>query len=232
MNLKIHMVTLFPSLFSSWLEQGVVSRAIRDEYIELDMVNLREFGVGKHRIVDDYPFGGGAGMVLKPEPLYAAIESVQAGEDVPVVLLSPSGRVFSQRIAAEFASEPQMVLVSGHYEGVDERVRSVITDELSLGDYVISAGELAAMVVVDAIARLVPGVLTPESLHEESFSDGLLEYPQYTRPATFRGIGVPPVLLSGHHGEVQRWREQEARRITRQRRPDLLPDDSDGDRVT
>lgn len=171
-------------------------------------------------------------MVLKPEPLYAAIESVQAGEDVPVVLLSPSGRVFSQRIAAEFASVPQMVLVSGHYEGVDERVRRVITDELSLGDYVISAGELAAMVVVDAIARLVPGVLTPESLHEESFSDGLLEYPQYTRPATFRGIGVPPVLLSGHHGEVQRWREQEARRITRQRRPDLLPDDSDGDRVT
>lgn len=228
-NLKLHMVTLFPLLFSSWLEQGVVSRAIRDRYIELNMVNLREFGVGKHRIVDDYPFGGGAGMVLKPEPLYAAIESVQAGEDVPVVLLSPSGRVFSQRIAAEFAFVPQMVLVSGHYEGIDERVRHMITDELSLGDYVISAGELAAMVVVDAIVRLVPGVLTPASLHEESFSDGLLEYPQYTRPATFRGMDVPPVLVSGHHGEVRRWRQREARRTTRQRRPDLLPDDVDDD---
>ncbi len=223
-NFRVDVITLFPPLFESWLQQGVVSRAVERGIVEINLVNLRPFGIGRHQITDDYPFGGGPGMVLKPEPLYAAVESLELGEDVPVILMSPRGRRFDQQVAAGLATLDRLVLIAGHYEGVDQRViDELMTDELSIGDYVLSSGELAAMVVCDCVARLLPGALAEGSAADESFSQGLLEYPQYTRPATFRGTEVPPVLLSGHHGEVEKWRRERALELTRERRPDLLP---------
>ncbi|HET9200780.1 MAG TPA: tRNA (guanosine(37)-N1)-methyltransferase TrmD, partial [Dehalococcoidia bacterium] len=181
----------------------------------------------KHRTVDDYPYGGGAGMVMKPEPLFAAVEAVQAMAEPAghVVLLTPQGRLLNQQIARELSELPRLVLLCGRYEGVDERVREhLVDDEVSIGDYVLGGGELPAMVLIETVARLVPGVLgSAESLTHESHTDGLLEYPQYTRPEEFRGWKVPDVLLSGHHGEVEKWRDQQRLERTRQRRPDLLP---------
>ena len=222
-RLHIWLVSLFPSIFQGWLQQGVVARAVQRDILSVDLVDLRPFGVGKHRITDDYPFGGGAGMVMKPEPLFAAVESLHVAETTPIILLSPRGQKFTQRVAEELALETQLVLVSGHYEGVDERVcRHLITRELSIGDYVLSGGELASMVVCDAVARLVPGTIAETSVAEESFARGLLEYPHYTRPAVYRGWAVPPVLLSGHHAHIEQWRREQARLITDARRPDLL----------
>lgn len=226
-RLSIEIVTLFPQLFESWLKQGVVSRAVARGITEIRLVDLRQFGVGRHHITDDYPFGGGAGMVMKPEPLFAAVESLDLAGDTPIILLTPQGRTFDQRAAEELALRRRLVLVAGHYEGVDERVlERLITDELSIGDYVLSAGELAAMVVCDAVVRLLPGALASASTQEESFREGLLEYPQYTRPATFRGWSVPEVLLSGHHAEIARWRRLQAVRRTFLHRPDLLQEAS------
>ena len=223
--LTIHIVTLFPNLFASWLEQGVASRAAQRGIVDIALANLREYGVGKHHITDDYPFGGGPGMVMKPEPLFDAVASLNLSQATPVVLLSPQGRKFNQRVAEELASLPTLALLSGHYEGVDERVRQhLATDELSIGDFVLSSGELAAMVVADAVVRLLPGALAGESTHEESFSHGLLEYPQYTRPATFRNWRVPEVLLSGNHAAIAKWRHEQALLRTFARRPDLLKD--------
>jgi tRNA (guanine37-N1)-methyltransferase len=220
---RVDIITLFPPLFESWLQQGVVSRAVERGVATINLVNLRQFGVGRHQITDDYPFGGGPGMVLKPEPLFAAVESLGLPSGVPVILLSPRGRRFDQGDAAELAQLERVVLIAGHYEGVDQRViDELVTDELSIGDYVLSSGELAAMVVCDCVVRLLPGALAEGSAVDESFSSGLLEYPQYTRPATFRGLGVPPVLLSGHHGEVKKWRREQSLELTLDRRPDLL----------
>jgi len=220
---RIRIVTLFPGIFDGWLEQGVVSRSVERGIVQLDLIDLRPFGVGKHLITDDYPFGGGAGMVFKPEPLFTAIESLAPPEGTPVILMSPQGRVFHQAVAAELSNLEDLILVAGHYEGVDDRVRqTLITDELSIGDFVLSSGELAAMVVVDAVVRLLPGAISTESTAEESFESGLLEYPQYTRPAEFRGLTVPDVLLSGHHAEIARWRRLQSLRLTFERRPDLL----------
>lgn len=220
--LTVHIVTLFPRLFASWLEQGVVSRAVERGLARIDLIDLRPFGIGPHHVTDDYPFGGGAGMVMKPEPLFAAVESL-AVEGAPVILLSPRGRCLDQSVARDLARRPRFVLLAGHYEGVDERVRRhLATDELSLGDYVLSAGELVAMVVVDAAVRLLPGAINATSTVEESFAEGLLEYPQYTRPADFRGWKVPEVLLSGHHGKVARWRRDQALVETARLRPDLF----------
>jgi tRNA (guanine37-N1)-methyltransferase len=219
----IRIVTLFPDLFRSWLGQGVVSRAVERGVAAVRLVNLREFGLGRHKVTDDYPFGGGAGMVMKPEPIFAAVESLDLDERVPVVLLSPRGRVFSQRVAEDLAQIPELVLLAGHYEGIDERVREhLITDELSVGDFVLSAGELAAMVVTDAVVRLLPGALAEDATSEESFQGGMLEYPQYTRPAVFREWAVPEVLLSGHHAQIAAWRRRQALLTTLERRPDLL----------
>ncbi len=219
---RLTIVTLFPSMFESWLRQGVVARAVERGIVEVELVDLRPFGVGKHHVTDDYPFGGGAGMVLKPEPLFDAVESLALPTGTPITLLAPHGRTFTQSVAVELSARDRLVFIAGHYEGVDDRVRQhLVTDELSIGDYVISAGELAAMVVCDAVARLIPGALAPASTLEESFADGLLEYPQYTRPAVFRGWEVPPVLLSGHHALVAEWRRAEAERLTATRRPDL-----------
>lgn len=222
-GLRIDVVTLFPGLFDCWLQQGVVARAVARRIVDVTLVPVRPFGIGRHQITDDYPFGGGAGMVLKPEPLFSAVESLDVGPAVPIILLSPQGRRFTQRVAEELRILSRFVLVCGHYEGVDERVREhLATDEISIGDYVLSSGELAAMVVADAAVRLVPGVIAAESTREESFSEAMLEYPQYTRPANFRGWSVPDVLLSGNHGEIARWRREQAHRRTSQQRPDLI----------
>jgi tRNA (guanine37-N1)-methyltransferase len=229
--MRIDVLTLFPGMFAGPFDESIVARARAAGIVDLRVHNLRDWTSDRHRTADDYPYGGGAGMVLKPEPLFAAIESLRGahgGGDAPghVVLMTPQGEVFRQRIAADLARREHLVLVCGHYEGVDERVREHAVDqELSVGDYVLSGGELPAMVVVDAVVRLLPGALgSPESAAEESHSAGLLEYPQYTRPAEFRGWRVPEVLLSGNHGAIARWRREQALRRTRERRPDLAPE--------
>lgn len=221
--LTIRIVTLFPLLFENFLHQGVVARAVHRGVASVTLTDLRPFGVGKHHVTDDYPFGGGAGMVMKPEPIFGALESLRLTANTPVVLLSPRGRRFTQEVAHEFAALHELVMIAGHYEGVDERVRShLVTDEVSIGDFVLSSGELAAMVVADAAVRLLPGALSEGSAQDESFSQGLLEYPQYTRPADFRGWQVPEVLLSGHHAEIDRWRRRQSLLTTAARRPELL----------
>jgi tRNA (guanine37-N1)-methyltransferase len=213
--------TLFPGMFQGPFSESILKRAQERELLSIALHNIRDATSDRHHIVDDYPYGGGVGMVMKPDPIFAAIEAVyQSG---PIILMTPQGRLFSQQIAHELAQEPRITLLCGHYEGIDERVREhLVTDELSIGDYVLTGGELAAMVVVDAVSRLIPGVLTEGSTLEESHSSSMLEYPQYTRPPEFRGWRVPDMLLSGHHAQIARWRRKEALRRTRQRRPDLF----------
>jgi tRNA (guanine37-N1)-methyltransferase len=221
--MKIDVLTLFPGMFAGPLDESIIKRARSAWKLDLRLHNLREYTHDRHRTVDDRPFGGGPGMLLKPEPLFEAIEGLSGGE-TRVILLSPSGRRFNQAIARELAACAHLLLVSGHYEGFDERVREQLADdELSIGDFVLTNGALPAMVVIDAVTRLLPGVLgDDDSTTEESFSQGLLEYPQYTRPAEFRGMKVPEVLLSGNHAEIAKWRAEQARQRTEQRRPDLL----------
>lgn len=226
--MRIDILTLFPGMFAGPFDESIVARARAAGVVEIGIHDLRSWTSDRHRTVDDYPYGGGAGMVLKPEPLFAAIEALRGqgpNGGGHVVLLTPQGEPFRQGIAAELANVQHLVLVCGHYEGVDERVREHAVDrELSIGDYVLSGGELPAMVVVDAVVRLLPGALgSPDSVAEESHSAGLLEYPHYTRPADFRGWRVPDVLLSGHHGAIASWRREQSIRRTRERRPDLLP---------
>ena len=236
--MRFHILTLFPGMFDSPFEEGIIRRARDKGLIDLTVTDIRSSTHDRHRTVDDYPFGGGPGMLLKPEPVFEAAESVRAaaglGESVPVVLLSPQGRRLTQRIVEEFARLDDMLLVCGRYEGVDERIRQhLATDEISIGDYVLSGGELAAMVLVDAVSRLVTGVVgSIESTEDDSFTTGLLQHPQYTRPAEFRGWAAPEVLLSGNHAEIERWRRRESLRRTFERRPDLLDtaDLSDEDR--
>lgn len=213
--------TLFPGMFQGPLTESILKRAQERGLLSIALHNIRDATTDKHHIVDDYPYGGGAGMVMKPDPIFASIEAVYAGG--PIILLTPQGRLFNQQIAQELAQQPRLTLLCGHYEGIDERaIEHLVTDELSIGDYVLTGGELAAMVVVDAVARLIPHVVTDESIQEESHSSGLLEYPHYTRPPEFRGWAVPDVLLSGHHEQIARWRRKESLRRTRERRPDLF----------
>jgi tRNA (guanine37-N1)-methyltransferase len=221
--MKIDVLTLFPAMFAGPLDESIVRRAREAMLLDLKIHNLRDWTHDRHKTVDDRPFGGGPGMLLKVEPLFEAIESLQR-EKTRVILLSPSGRKFDQSIARELAQQDDLLLVCGSYEGFDERVREALADdELSIGDYVLTNGALPAMVVIDAIARLLPGVLgDDESSHDESFSHGLLEYPQYTRPAEFRGMKVPEVLLSGNHAEIEKWRREQAKLRTEKQRPDLL----------
>jgi len=224
MALRIDILTLFPGMFAGPLSESIIGRAVQAGHVRLAIHDIRQFAVDRHHTVDDAPFGGGAGMVMKPVPLAGAIRSVTDSDPRPVVIyLSPDGVPFDQQCAAELAGLDRIVLVGGHYEGIDERVRvSLIDRELSIGDYVLTGGELAAMVVVDAVVRLVPGVIRAESTAEESHSDGLLEYPHYTRPACWEGQEVPEVLRSGHHGAVARWRRHQRLERTLARRPDLL----------
>ncbi len=223
--MELHVITLFPEMFSSPLSAGLLGRAIGQGLLTVRLHALREFGLGSHRQVDDAPYGGGSGMVMRPEPIAAALDSVLAERaGLWRVLLTPQGECLNQSMVRELAErEPGLVMVAGRYEGFDERVRALVDQELSIGDYVLSGGELAAMVVIEAIARLIPGVLgNPQSPAEESFSQGVLEYPQYTRPEEFRGQRVPEILLSGDHEKIRAWREQRARARTAARRPDLL----------
>ncbi len=221
--MHFHIVTIFPQMFGSVMAAGVLRRALERRLIEVSLYDLRDFTSDRHRTTDDEPYGGGPGMVMKIEPLAACLDALERRVGSPrKVLLTPSGALFSQQVALRLAAERDLVLICGRYEGVDERIACLVDEELSIGDYVLSGGEIAAMVILDCVTRLVPGVLGNEqSPRCESFVEGLLEYPQYTRPEVFRGLAVPPVLLSGDHGAIQRWRRQESIRRTRERRPDL-----------
>jgi tRNA (guanine37-N1)-methyltransferase len=220
--MRIDVLTLFPGMFVGPLDESIIKRAREAGLMDLQIHNLRDYTHDRHRTVDDRPFGGGPGMVLKTEPMFEAVEAL-ADATTRVILLSPSGRLFDQTMARELAGEARLLLVSGSYEGYDERIRECLADdELSVGDYVLTNGALPAMIIVDAVTRLLPGVLGDEqSTQEESFSEGLLEYPHYTRPADFRGMKVPEVLLSGDHAQIARWRLEQARERTRVRRPDM-----------
>lgn len=225
--MRIDILCLFPEVFESPLNQSIIKRASERGLVDIVPHNIRDYAHDKHRTVDDYPYGGGPGMVLKPEPIFEAVEDIRkqfgTGE-TPVILLSPQGRLFSQSVAEELAGHPHIMLICGHYEGIDERVcEHLATDEISIGDYVLSGGELAALVVVDAVVRLIPGALGSEcSADSDSHSNGLLEYPQYTRPHTYRDWSVPSMLISGNHGEIAQWRRHQAIVRTAKRRPDLL----------
>jgi tRNA (guanine37-N1)-methyltransferase len=219
---KIDVLTLFPEMFAGPLDVSMVARARKAGLLDLQIRNLRDWTHDRHKTVDDRPFGGGPGMVLKPEPIFEAVEAL-ASEKTRVVMMAPTGRVFTQAIARELATEEHLLFLSGSYEGFDERIRTLIDDELSIGDYVLTNGGLPAMVVIDAVTRLIPGVLgDDESARDESFSHGELEYPHYTRPAEFRGMKVPDVLISGNHAEIEKWRREQAKLRTKDRRPDLL----------
>ncbi len=223
--MHIDILTLFPEMFPGYLNESILKRAQTAGLLQIGLHNLRDYASGKHRVTDEPPYGGGGGMVLKPEPIFTAAESLISGlQSPPVILLTPQGRPFTQKVAQELAQHERLLLLCGRYEGVDERVRQhLVTDEISIGDFVLTGGELAAMVIVDAVARLIPGVLGAEDAAEEdSHATGLLEGPHYTRPETFRDWSVPDVLRSGHAANIARWRREQALRRTWQRRPDLL----------
>jgi tRNA (guanine37-N1)-methyltransferase len=247
--MRFDIFTLFPGIFESPVRETMIKRAIDAGLLDVRLHNIRDYAAGKHQVTDDYPYGGGGGMVMKPEPVFAAVESVLGIRDwesgirdqgsgirnqqsaisnqqsaIPIILLTPQGRVFNQRIAYELAQHDRIALICGRYEGFDERIREhLVTDEISIGDFVLTGGELAALIVVDAVIRLKPGALgDPEGASDDSHASGLLEYPHYTRPPEFRGWGVPDVLLSGDHAKVDRWRREQALRRTWQRRPDML----------
>lgn len=220
--MKITVLTLFPEMFAP-LKQSIIGRAERKGKIEIEIVNIRDYSEDKHKKCDDYPFGGGAGMVMLPQPIGSAVRAVDPDHKALRIYTSPKGEVFTQQKAVGLAAREHIVILCGHYEGVDQRVLDKYFDEeISIGDYVLTGGELPAMVVCDCVARYVDGVLAAGSLVDESFSDGLLEYPQYTRPAVYEGVAVPEVLLSGNHAEIDKWRREQSEKITRARRPDLL----------
>jgi tRNA (guanine37-N1)-methyltransferase len=221
-TLEIDVVCLFPSMLEGPLSESIPGRIRERGLVAVRVHDLRQWGLGRHRSVDDAPYGGGAGMVLRPEPVAAALDALRRPEST-TILLDPGGEVFRQARASDLAGREHLLLVCPRYEGIDERIRALFDLELSIGDYVLTGGELAALVVIDAVARLLPGAIDDASTMEESFSAGLLEYPQYTRPPEFRGVAVPDVLVSGHHEAVRRWRQDAALARTRARRPDLLP---------
>ena len=226
--MNYHVLTLFPEMILQGLNTSIIGRAIEKGILSLEAVNIRDYAGNRYGKVDDYPYGGGAGMVMQAEPVYTAVKDLEErmGHKPRVIYLTPQGSVFRQEMAVDFAKEEDLVFLCGHYEGIDERVlEEVVTDYVSIGDYVLTGGELPAMVMIDAISRMVPGVLSNgESGTIESFHDNLLEYPQYSRPEVWRGKAVPPVLLSGHHANVEKWRREESIRRTLERRPDLLED--------
>lgn len=224
--MNFHVLTLFPDMIKNCLGSSITGRASENGYISINTTNIRDFANNKHNHVDDYPYGGGAGMVMQPDPVYRAYKSVieKTGENVRVIYLTPQGKVFNQSMAEEFAKEENLIFLCGHYEGIDERVlNKIVTDNVSIGDYVLTGGELPAMVMIDAISRKVSGVLgNDESSEIETFYDNLLEYPQYTRPVEFEGERVPEILLSGHHGNIEKWRREKSLERTYMYRPDLL----------
>ncbi len=226
--MKIDILTLFPEMFTGVIGSSILKKAQEKEAVSIEVVNFRDYSASKHSSVDDYPYGGGAGMVLAPQPIFDAVEQLNEGVKPRVILMCPQGEQFTQRKAEELAKEEHLIFVCGHYEGYDERIREhLVTDEISIGDYVLTGGELAAMVVTDSVVRLLPEVLGNEESHmKDSFSTGLLEHPHYTRPAEFRGMKVPDVLMSGNHQKIDEWRHKESLRRTYLRRPDLLTERS------
>ena len=223
--MRIDILTLFPEMFQGFLETSIIKRAILDKKIEIIVHNFRDYSLDKHNRVDDYPYGGGAGMVLMCEPIFRAIDDLKR-DDTLVVMMSPSGEVFKQKMAVDFSKRKHIILLCGHYEGFDERIRTIVDMEVSIGDYVLTGGEIPAMAITDAVTRLIPGVISSESLESESFNDGLLDYPNYTKPAEFRGMKVPEVLLSGHHENIRKYREEERIKRTKEVRSDLTVGDS------
>jgi len=222
--MQFNIITLFPEMFGDPFEVSILKRAQEKGLIEIELYNLRDYCKDKHRVTDDLPYGGGVGMVMKPEPLIAAIEAVKSSQpEVRTLLMTPQGKKFEQNNAVRLAQYSSLTLVCGRYEGIDERVRGFVDEEISIGDYILTGGEVASMVVIEAVARLIPGVLgDADSLQEESFNMPMLEAPQYTRPRVFKGREVPEVLLSGNHSEIEQWRRQQALKRTKERRPDLL----------
>ena len=223
--MEFDVFTLLPDVFPPYLESSMLQRARQRKLIEVRVHNIRDWAPDKHHVTDDEPYGGGGGMVMKVEPVFAAVESVLGpASGIPVILLTPQGRVFDQKLAMQLAAQPRLALICGRYEGVDERIRlHLATDEISIGDYVLTGGELPALILIDAVARLIPGVLgDPDGPYDDSHASGLLEYPHYTRPPEFRGWTVPDVLLSGDHAKIARWRREQSLRRTWQRRPDML----------
>ena len=225
--MKIDILTLFPNMFDGFLNESIIKRAREKNLVTINVHNIRDYTTYKNNQVDDYGFGGGAGMVLMCEPIFNAVESLRES-DTEVIMLTPSGKNFNQQLAYEFSKAKHLILLCGHYEGFDERIKTIVDMELSIGDYVLTGGEVPAMVITDAITRLIPGVITSESLDSESFNNGLLDYPNYTRPEVFRGMRVPEVLLSGHHKNIEKYRQEEQIRLTRENRNDLTGGDNIG----
>ena len=225
--MKIDILTLFPEMFDGFINTWIIKRARDLGKVDIKIHNFRDYSLDKHGRVDDYPYGGGAGMVLMCEPIFRAVEAIRTDES-KVIMLSPSGKVFKQSVAVDFSKMKHLILLCGHYEGFDERIKTIVDMELSIGDYVLTGGEVPSMVITDAVTRLIPGVITSESLDSESFNDGLLDYPNYTRPEEFRGMRVPEVLLSGHHKNIEKYRQEEKIRLTRLNRQDLTGGDNNG----
>ena len=222
--MQFDVLTLFPEMFSS-LNESIIGRAMKNKQININLVNIRDFARNKHNKVDDTPYGGGAGMVIMPDVVYRAYESLEDKDNTKVIYMSPQGKTLNQKKVVELSKENHLIILCGHYEGIDKRVLDKIVDEeISIGDYVLTGGELPAMVLIDSVSRYVEGVLSDDSIKEESFSNGLLEYPQYTRPEVFEGMKVPKILLSGNHGEIDKWRKEQSLEITKRKRPDLLLD--------
>lgn len=223
--MKIDILTLFPEMFDGFLNTSIIKRARENGSVDIKVHNFRDYSLDKHNRVDDYPYGGGAGMVLMCEPIFRAIEDIRT-EDSIVIMMSPSGKLFKQEVAVDLSKKKHLILLCGHYEGFDERIRTIVDMELSIGDYVLTGGEVPAMAVTDAITRLIPGVISEDSLTSESFNDGLLDYPNYTKPAVFRGMKVPDVLLSGHHENIEKYRQEERIKKTNDIRSDLTGGDN------
>mgnify|MGYP001138646332 CR=1 FL=1 len=222
--MKIDVLTLFPNMFTGILEESIIKRAIEASKVEIFIHDIRSFTTDKHNRVDDYPFGGGEGMVLMPEPIYHAIESVRTKESI-VIMLSPQGKVYNQKYAYKLSKEKHIILLCGHYEGFDERIRSMVDVEISVGDYIVTGGEIPSMILIDSIVRLIDGVIAKKSHENDSFNHNMLDYPVYTKPVDFMGQRVPDVLLSGHHKNIENWRAEQSLKRTIERRPDLLERD-------
>lgn len=224
--MKFDIITLFPSMFDGFVNESIIKRAINNKLVEINVHNLRDYSPYKNGQVDDYQFGGGPGMVLMCEPVFNAVESLRK-DNTKVIMLTPSGEVFTQKIAKSLSNLEHIILLCGHYEGFDERIKTIVDMEISIGDYVLTGGEIPSMVICDSITRLIPGVINIDSLNMESFNDGLLDYPVYTRPEVFRNMSVPQVLLSGHHANIDKYRSEERIRVTKEKRSDLLEGDID-----
>lgn len=221
--MKIDILTLFPNMFIGFLNESIIKRAIDNKKVDIQIHNIRDYSTDKNKKVDDYPFGGGQGMILMCQPIFDAVEKFKT-KDSKVIMMTPRGKVFNQKLAYNLSKEKHLIIICGHYEGFDERIKTIIDLEISIGDYILTGGEIPSMVITDAIVRLIKGVIKEESHLEESFNNNLLDYPNYTQPRNFRGMEVPEVLLSGHHENINKWREKERLRITKERRPDLLKD--------